>query len=215
MAEVTKKLGNTGFWSCPPSVCTMYTDDPEYFEIVQGRVEITKCTIQGKLIGEGVQFGEGEFGIVPAGAYKWEIIRPTTKQTSCREGLQLTTKGWREEPPIKALRGKGTLSTNGRNAEDDLKYLKELIAEKGAIPQNAWETAIAYKLDRDIYLANISFKITDKGVLCMDRVSEKVLDVFDETGFVGYDPNLDYIETEASKRWRKDGTFEKNAMFRD
>jgi len=213
MAEVEKKLSNCAFWSCPPSVCTMYTDDPEYFQMIQGRVEVTPCTIQGKLTGEPVEFGEGDFGIVPAGSHRWEIIRPTTKQTSCREGLQLTTKGWREEPPLKSMRGKGTLSTNGRNCDDDLKYLKELIADKGPIPASAWETAISYKMDRDIYLANLSFMVTDKGIIVMDRVSERILDVLDATGFVGYDENLDYIETEGSKRWRKDGTFDRNRMM--
>ena len=85
---------------------------------------------------------------------------------SFREGLQMTAKGWGEEPPLSYMRGSGTLSTKGRTSEDDLKYLKvrtmrrklfthitclcqDLVAEKGNIPRRAYEEAIQSKLDRD------------------------------------------------------------------
>lgn len=102
-------------------------------------------TVTGKPLGAEIQFEEGDYGIVPAGSYRWTIQKPCTKQTSCREGLQMATKGWREEPPLDVLRGKGTLSTIGRQPDDDLKYLKQLIAEKGAIPASAFEKAIQFK----------------------------------------------------------------------
>jgi hypothetical protein len=128
----------------------------------------------------------------------------------------MATKGWREEPPLEAMRGKGTLSTIGRQPDDDLKYLKELIAEKGAIPESAFEKAIQYKLDRDIYLATLSFGITDKGLMIMERTTEKVLAVLDGNGnFSDYNPDLEYLETEGSKRWRIDGNFDRNIMMNE
>eukprot|EP00283_Hemiselmis_rufescens_P003233 CAMPEP_0173431494 /NCGR_PEP_ID=MMETSP1357-20121228/9614_1 /TAXON_ID=77926 /ORGANISM="Hemiselmis rufescens, Strain PCC563" /LENGTH=290 /DNA_ID=CAMNT_0014395979 /DNA_START=16 /DNA_END=888 /DNA_ORIENTATION=- len=205
--EVLGMLTNTGFWSCPPSTATMYLDNPETFKLLQGKVTITAVTIQGRELGEEIEFVEGDYGIVPAGSYRWKMIKPTTKQTSCKEGLQLTTKGWREEPPLKAMMGKGTLSTIGRTSEDDFDYFKKLIEEKGAIPVSAFENAIQYKLDKDIYLSTLSFSITDKGMMIMDRVTEEVLGVFDGEGFKDYNPDLDYEETERSKRWTKDGNF--------
>lgn len=127
----------------------------------------------------------------------------------------MTTKGWQEESPFKALQGKGTLSTKGRTSEDDLKYLKELVAEKGIPPKSSWENAIAYKLDRDIYCANLSFVVTDKGILVQDRVSEVNLEVLTEAGWESYNELENYVETEGSKRWRKDGNFQKSAFIRE
>eukprot|EP00284_Hemiselmis_tepida_P011863 CAMPEP_0174932840 /NCGR_PEP_ID=MMETSP1355-20121228/41954_1 /TAXON_ID=464990 /ORGANISM="Hemiselmis tepida, Strain CCMP443" /LENGTH=291 /DNA_ID=CAMNT_0016179297 /DNA_START=10 /DNA_END=885 /DNA_ORIENTATION=- len=210
--EVLGKLTNSGFWSCPPSTATMYLDNQETFKLLQGKVTITAVTIQGRELGEEIEFDEGDYGIVPPGSYRWKMLKPTTKQTNCREGLQLTTKGWREEPPLKAMRGKGTLSTIGRTSEDDFEYLKKLIADKGAIPEKAWENAIQFKLDKDIYLSTLSFAITDRGMLIMDRVTDEVLGVMDGEGIKDYNPDLDYEETERSKRWTKDGNFNVNQM---
>mmetsp|Transcript_45194 Transcript_45194/g.70854 ORF Transcript_45194/g.70854 Transcript_45194/m.70854 type:complete len:129 (-) Transcript_45194:175-561(-) len=127
----------------------------------------------------------------------------------------MTTKGWQEEPPIKALRGRGTLSTKGRTSEDDLEYLKKLVAEKGFPAKSAWENAIAYKLDRDIYCANLSFVITEQGIIVCDRVSEERLEVLTEDGWKAYNENDQYDETEASKRWRKDGNFDKSRIIQE
>uniref|UniRef100_A0A7S0XV39 (S)-ureidoglycine aminohydrolase cupin domain-containing protein n=1 Tax=Hemiselmis andersenii TaxID=464988 RepID=A0A7S0XV39_HEMAN len=205
--EVLGMLTNTGFWSCPPSTATMYLDNQEVFKLLQGKVTITAVTVTGRELGEEIEFDEGDCGIVPPGSYRWKMLKPTTKQTNCREGLQLTTKGWREEPPLKAMMGKGTLSIIGRSSEDDFEYLKKLITDKGLIPETAFENAIQYKLDKDIYLSNLSFAITDRGMLVKDRVTEEVLGVLDGEGFKDYNPDLDYEETERSKRWTKDGNF--------
>jgi len=194
----------------------MYMDEPETFQLAQGRVAISPVTIQGKPLGEAVEVNAGEYGIVPAGAYRWEIIKPSTKLTDCSEGLQMTTKGWQQESPFKDLRGKGTLSTKGRDAQDDLGYLETLVAEKGAPPRDSWESAIQYKLDRDPFLANLAFVVTNNGILIQDRISETTLKVLTEQGLAAYEPGrIDYVETEASARWRTDGSFQRNPLFRD
>eukprot|EP00802_Teleaulax_amphioxeia_P024715 Tamp_25453.p1 GENE.Tamp_25453~~Tamp_25453.p1 ORF type:complete len:203 (+),score=54.79 Tamp_25453:192-800(+) len=197
---------------------TMFLDGSETFEIIKGRVQIMPVTPQGKPLGEPVQFETGDMGVVPGGSYRWEILKQTTKRAKFGPnepiGL-LGVKGWREEPPIKALQGLGTLSTQGRDCDDDLEYLKKLVSDKGFIPQRAWEEAIQMKLDRDIYCANLSFIVTDKGIIVRDRVSERALAVLTETAWMDYEENVDYIETENSKRWRKDGNFKPNVMMAD
>jgi len=188
------------------------------FVIIKGKVEITPVTVQGKPLGEAVQFNSGDFGIVPGGSYRWEVLKQTTKKSKLDPnepiGL-LGTKGWREEPPIKALQFTGTMSTQGLDAEDNLEYLKKLIADKGWIPRRAWEEAIQNKLDRDIYLANLNFVVTDKGIIVKDRVKETPLAVLTESSWDDYNENTDYVETESSKRWRKDGTFSASRLMAD
>ena len=103
--------------------------------------------------------------------------------------------------------------------QDDLEYFKKLIKEKGAIPASAFEKAIQFKLDkcaralfpecqpgrmrqpqnltlenpnhRDIYLSTLSFAITDRGLLVMERVGEKVRARGRVTST--YEPNLNQI----------------------
>lgn len=150
--------------------------------------------------------------------HRWEVLKQTTKKSKldANEPIGLLgTKGWREEPPIKALQGMGTMSTQGLDSEDNLIYLKKLIADKGFIPRRAWEEAIQNKLDRDIYLANISFVVTDKGIIVRDRVKETPLAVLTESSWEEYDENVEYVETESSRRWRKDGTFAASRFMAD
>ena len=92
-------------------------------------------------------------------------------------------------------------------------YLKKLVADKGFIPKRAWEEAIQFKLDRDIYLASLDFIVTDKGVIVCDRVKGTKLAVMTETSWEEYDPQQNYIETLGSKRWRKDGNFAASIMM--
>jgi len=193
----------------------MYTDKPETFQLVKGKVAVMPVTVSGVPTGDPVEFDEGDYGVVPAGSFRWEVQKPTTKMTNCMEGLQMTTKGWQEESPFKALQGKGTLSTKGRTSEDDLQYLKELVADKGVPPKRSWENAIQYKLDRDIYCANLAFVVTEQGILVQDRVSEKTLEVLTEDGFKPYSEQDTYEETEGSKRWRKDGNFAASNFIRE
>ena len=146
------------------------------------------------------------------------MLKQTTKKSKldANEPIGLLgTKGWREEPPIKALQGLGTLSTQGLDAEDNLMYLKKLISDKGWIPRRAWEEAIQNKLDRDIYLANLSFVVTDKGIIVQDRVKETPLAVLTESSWEEYNENTEYIETESSRRWRKEGTFAASRVMAD
>lgn len=208
-----ESLQNCRYWSCLPSMSTMYTDLPETFHLIKGKVAIMPVTVSGVPTGDAVEFVEGDYGVVPAGAYRWDVQRPSTKMTNCREGLQMTTKGWQEESPFKALQGKGTLSTKGRTSQDDLEYLKGLVAEKGVPPQSSWENAIQYKLDRDIYCANLSFVVTDKGILVQDRVSGENLEVLTAEGWKPYNDQETYTETEASQRWTKDGNFDTSPFF--
>jgi len=215
VAGLEKQLENTAFWSILPSQTTMYLDDPEVFHLVKGRVAVFPCEITGIPTGAAIEFNEGDYGVIPAGAHRWDIQKPTTKQSNVRAGLQMTTKGWLEEPPFSAMRGKGTLSTKGRDSEDDLKYMKELIAAKGVPPPHAWEDAINLKLDADPYLANLGFIVTDKGIVVRDRVSEKPLEVLGPDGWLKYDEDGVYVETEGSKRWRKDGNFQKSKFFQN
>ena len=63
----------------------------EYFHLVQGRATITPVTVTGKPLGDDVQFEEGDYGVVPGGSYRWTAQKQVTKQTSCREGLQVST----------------------------------------------------------------------------------------------------------------------------
>jgi len=63
--------------------------DAEYFHLVQGRATITPVTVTGKPLGDDVQFEEGDYGVVPGGSYRWTAQKQVTKQTSCREGLQV------------------------------------------------------------------------------------------------------------------------------
>jgi len=216
--EIEEKLQNVGLWSVPPTMMTMFLDNPETFQIVKGLVQILPVTPQGKPLGEPVEFKTGDYGVVPGGSYRWEILKQTTKRSRLHPnepiGL-LGIKGWREEPPIKALQGLGTLSTQGRDSEDDLEYLKSLVADKGFIPKRSWEEAIQSKLDRDIYCANLAFAITDKGIVVKDRVTEKPLAVLTENSWEDYDPNSEYIETVASKRWNKDGNFQASVFLAD
>jgi len=209
-------LANCGLWSVPPTMMTMHLDKPESFVIVKGLVEILACTVQGVPLGESVTFQTGDYGIVPGGSYRWTILKQTTKKSKLDPsepiGL-LGIKGWREEPPIKALQGIGTLSTQGLTSEDDMIYLKKLVADKGFIPKRAWEEAIQNKLDRDIYLANVNFVVTDKGIIVRDRVKDFPLAVLTENSWEDFNENVDYVETEGSKRWRKDGNFAPSPFF--
>jgi len=172
--------------------------------------------VQGVPLGESVTFQTGDYGIVPGGSYRWTILKQTTKKSKLDPsepiGL-LGIKGWREEPPIKALQGIGTLSTQGLTSEDDMIYLKKLVADKGFIPKRAWEEAIQNKLDRDIYLANVNFVVTDKGIIVRDRVKDFPLAVLTENSWEDFNENVDYVETEGSKRWRKDGNFAPSPFF--
>ena len=209
-ADLKELLAPCGLWSVPPTMMTMHLDNPEKFMIVKGKVEIMPTTVTGQPLGPAVEFQSGDYGIVPGGSYRWTVLKQTTKKSKldANEPIGLLgTKGWREEPAIKALQGVGTMSTQGLDAEDNLEYLKKLIADKGFIPERAWEEAIQSKLDRDTYLANLAFKITDKGIIVSDRIKETPLAVLTETAWEEFDPSVDYIETESSKRWRKDGTF--------
>jgi len=63
------------------------------------------------------------------------------------------------------------------------------------------------------YCANLAFMVTEQGIIVQDRVKGTILEVLTEEGWQPYDPNKKYIETEGSKRWRKDGTFMKNPLF--
>lgn len=92
-------------------------------------------------------------------------------------------------------------------------YLKKLVADKGFIPKRAWEEAIQNKLDRDIYLANVNFVVTDKGIIVRDRVKDFPLAVLTENSWEDFNENVDYVETEGSKRWRKDGNFAPSPFF--
>ena len=70
--------------------------------------------MSAKPLGAAVEFQTGDMGVVPGGSYRWEILKQTTKRAKFGPnepiGL-LGVKGWREEPPIAALQGLGTLST--------------------------------------------------------------------------------------------------------
>ena len=39
---------------------------PQYFHLLQGQVSITPVTVQGRPLGEPVEFCEGEYGVVPS-----------------------------------------------------------------------------------------------------------------------------------------------------
>jgi len=216
--RLEKELEQATLWSVPPTMMTMHLDNPEKFVIVRGKVEIMPVTIQGKPLGDAVEFKTGDYGIVPGGSYRWQVLKQTTKKSKldANEPIGLLgTKGWREEPPIKALQGLGTMSTQGLDAEDNLEYLKDLVRDKGFIPKGSWESAIQYKLDRDIYLANLSFVVTEEGIIVKDRVSDKPLAVLTENAWEEYDESKTYTETESSRRWRKDGTFQASIMMRN
>jgi len=45
-------------WSVPPTMMTMFLDNPEQFYLVKGRVRILPVTPQGKPLGEPVTFTE-------------------------------------------------------------------------------------------------------------------------------------------------------------
>jgi uncharacterized cupin superfamily protein len=56
--ELSKKLEPCGMWSVPPTMMTMFLDNPEQFYLVKGRVRILPVTPQGKPLGEPVTFTE-------------------------------------------------------------------------------------------------------------------------------------------------------------
>jgi hypothetical protein len=61
----------------------------------------------------------------------------------------------------------------------------------------------------------LAWAVTDKGIIVCDRVSEKPLEVLGANGWEKYDEAGEYVETEGSKRWRKDGNFRKSAIFQN
>jgi hypothetical protein len=94
--EVTLRPNPSSWRACSPSFCIHCAQGRvslfyipariQKFVIVRGKVEIMPVTIQGKPLGDAVEFKTGDYGIVPGGSYRSLLPIPLSPLPISRPG---------------------------------------------------------------------------------------------------------------------------------